>query len=222
MFDRIAPAYDLLNSVLSLGIDTRWRKKAIAELPASANSLHILDIATGTGDMCIQARKRYPHYQYTGLDLSDGMLEIGRQRLKKMDILGIELIQGDSEQLDFGDDRFDAVMAAFGVRNFENLDKGLQEIYRVLKPGGKLIVLEFSRPRIFPFRQLFGFYFKNMLPLIGSWGSKDAQAYKYLYESVQQFPDYDRFTDRLTACGFHSVGYHSLSLGICCVYTGLK
>lgn len=222
MFDRIAPEYDKLNSVLSLGIDTRWRNKAIAELPESSASLHILDIATGTGDMCIQARKRYPHYHYTGLDLSDGMLEIGRQRLKKMDIQGIELIQGDSEHLAFHSDRFDAVMAAFGVRNFENLDQGLQEMHRVLKPGGKLVILEFSRPRIFPFRQLFGFYFKNMLPLIGSWGSKDAQAYKYLYESVQQFPDYDRFTDRLTACGFRSASFHSLSLGICCVYTGLK
>ncbi|MEO6190211.1 MAG: bifunctional demethylmenaquinone methyltransferase/2-methoxy-6-polyprenyl-1,4-benzoquinol methylase UbiE, partial [Saprospiraceae bacterium] len=203
MFDRIAPAYDTLNTILSLGIDKSWRKKAIAQLPTSTDSLCILDVATGTCDMSIQAAKRYPHYHFIGIDLSDGMLAMGRKRLIKLGLdQNIKIELGDSEELGFQDNTFDATMAAFGVRNFENLELGLRNMNRVIKKNGKIVILEFSKPKAFPFKQLFNFYFKNFLPLIGKFGSSDDQAYKYLYQSVQQFPDYERFLDKLREAGF--------------------
>jgi len=222
MFDGIAPYYDFLNRLLSLGIDTIWRKKAIAMLKDDQPK-QMLDIATGTGDLALEAYKQLKPDHIIGLDISQQMLEFGKEKISKKGLSDqISMVHGDSEQLPYEKDRFDAITAAFGVRNFENVDKGLKEMLRVLKPGGKLVVLEFTRPKFFPFKQLFNFYFANILPWIGKKKSKDKGAYKYLYESVQAFPDYDRFTDVLKQNGFRSTNWKSLSFGICAIYTAKK
>jgi demethylmenaquinone methyltransferase/2-methoxy-6-polyprenyl-1,4-benzoquinol methylase len=222
MFNKIAPYYDFLNRLLSLGIDTIWRKRAIAQLDAGQAKM-ILDVATGTADVALQTARQLAPDKIVGLDISTQMLDIGRTKIKKqgLDTI-IELQEGDSENLPFEDETFDAITVAFGVRNFENLEKGLQEMQRVLKKNGKLVVLEFSKPTIFPFKQLFNFYFKNILPLIGRITSKDPRAYKYLYESVQAFPDGDRFIDVLERTGYKSNKCIPLTLGICSIYVGDK
>lgn len=223
MFDNIAPYYDFLNHFLSLGIDKIWRKKAISILQEDAPK-YILDVATGTADVALETVKRVPEVdKIIGIDISNEMLEVGRQKIKKRQLTEtIELQQGDSENLPFEDNTFDAITVAFGVRNFEHLEKGLQEMNRVLKPNGKLVVLEFSKPRIFPFRQLFNAYFKYLLPTIGKIKSKDPRAYQYLYESVQVFPDGKDFVRILEKTGYKSNQWKSLSLGICAIYTGRK
>lgn len=222
MFDKIAPYYDHLNRVLSLGIDIIWRKKAIKML-AAENPKTILDIATGTADLAIEAARVIRPEHITGLDISANMLKIGNEKLIKLGLdKMIHLEQGDSENLHYASDSFDAVMAAFGVRNFENLEKGLAEMYRVLKPGGTLLVLEFSKPKHFPLKQMFNIYFKNILPVIGKIRSKDDKAYKYLYESVQVFPDYHHFTDILIKLGYSKANFKVLSAGICCIYFAKK
>ncbi len=222
MFDKIAPYYDFLNRLLTLRIDTIWRKKAINELK-DLDPKHILDVATGTGDLAIEAALRLNVEKIIGVDIAIKMLEIGKKKLIKKQLSSlIELQEGDSENLQFKDNSFDAITVAFGVRNYQNLEKGLEEMNRVLKKGGKLVVLEFSKPRIFPFKQLFNFYFKYILPLIGRITSKDPRAYSYLYESVQAFPDYDAFTSILEKCGYANCKWRSLSLGICSIYTGTK
>lgn len=222
MFDKIAPYYDHLNRVLSLGIDILWRKKAI-QLLKQAGPKTILDIATGTADLAIEAAKVIKPEKIIGLDISANMLKIGDEKILKKgfnEIISLEL--GDSENLRFDNHSFDAVMAAFGVRNFENLEKGLAEMYRVLRPGGTMMVLEFSKPKHFPLKQLFNLYFKNILPVIGKLRSKDEKAYKYLYESVQAFPDYEDFTKILKHLGFTQTDYKVLSAGICCIYIAKK
>lgn len=222
MFDRIAPYYDFLNHLLSLGVDIRWRKKAIRQL-ARIKPASILDVATGTGDLAFEAQRQFPDARITGLDLSPQMLELAsKKRERKQAVHPIDFVLGDSEGLPFADNNFEAVMAAFGVRNFEDLEKGLSEMFRVLKPGGMLVVLEFSKPRYFPFKQLYNFYFRYVLPQIGRFTSKDPKAYRYLYESVQVFPDYDSFTAILEKLGFVSCKFQPLSLGICCIYTASK
>jgi len=222
MFDRIAPKYDLLNRVLSFGIDTIWRKKAIALLNPQDHE-KILDVATGTADMCIEINKQLSPVEITGLDISSNMIEYGKVKIANKDLSHlIKLEVGDSENMRFADGYFDAATVAFGVRNFGNLKQGLKEMNRVLRPGGKIVVLEFSRPLYFPFKQLFNLYFKYLLPVIGKWSSNDQKAYKYLYESVQAFPDYDRFSDILREVGFRSVQWKALSLGICTIYSGEK
>jgi demethylmenaquinone methyltransferase/2-methoxy-6-polyprenyl-1,4-benzoquinol methylase len=222
MFDKIAPYYDNLNRVLSLGIDVLWRKKAVRLLSKSKPQT-ILDMATGTADLAIMAARIIKPDKIVGMDISANMLSFGREKITKMKLDHIiSLEQGDSENLSYNDSSFDAVMAAFGVRNFENLEKGLSEMVRVLKPGGSVVILEFSKPRIFPLKQLFNIYFKNILPVIGKLRSKDNRAYKYLYESVQVFPDYDSFTEILKKVGCHSAEYQVLSAGICCIYIGKK
>lgn len=222
MFDRIAPYYDLLNRVLSAGIDTIWRKKAIRMLAANSPN-EILDIATGTADLAIEAARTLKPAKIIGLDISANMLKIGEDKIRKKNLSQtISLEVGDSEQLRFSDASFDAVMAAFGVRNFENLQKGLSEMYRVLRPGGSIMVLEFSKPRIFPVKQLFNTYFKYILPVIGKIKSKDDKAYTYLYESVQAFPDYEDFNAILSKTGFKDPIYKVLSFGICCIYFAKK
>ncbi len=222
MFDNIAWKYDFLNRLLSLGIDKRWRKKAISTLE-NGSPARVLDVATGTADLSIELARRLPESQITGVDISEKMLDIGRKKVvkKKLD-QRIELLYGDSEALEFPDNHFDAVTAAFGVRNFENLEAGLQEMNRVLKPGGQLVVLEFSRPRIFPLKQLFNLYFRYILPTVGRLTSKDPRAYKYLYESVQAFPDYDRFLSVLKKLGYKKCEYIILTAGICCIYKAIK
>lgn len=220
MFDSISGKYDFLNRFLSLGIDISWRKKAIALLMKDQPK-HILDVATGTADFAIQAhRAGVP--EVTGIDLSEGMLQIGREKLKRQGLEHIRLIQGDSEALPFEDNKFDAVIVAFGVRNFENLSKGLSEMNRVLRPGGRLVVLEFSNPSKFPVKQLYQFYFKYILPFWGRLLSKHQSAYSYLPESVQAFPEGDAFLSLMKNTGYRESLDRRLSFGICSIYTGIK
>lgn len=221
MFDNISPKYDFLNHFLSLGIDIRWRKKAIKLLKEIQPKV-ILDIATGTGDFAIESLSLNPD-KVIGVDISEGMLNVGREKLKKRKLDNrITLQSGDSENLPFEDNMFDAIIVAFGVRNFENLEKGLAEMYRVLRPGGKVVVLEFSKPKSFPFKQLYNFYFKNILPTIGKTISKDNAAYTYLPESVKSFPDGAAFTSKLDTLGFKNTKCIPLTLGISSIYTGIK
>lgn len=221
MFDSISGNYDFLNHFLSLGIDIRWRKKAVKLLAPGKPKL-ILDVATGTGDFAIETLKLNPD-KVTGIDISEGMLEVGRKKMKDRGYDSkIELLSGDSENLPFEENKFDAVIVAFGVRNFENLEKGLAEMYRVLKPGGRLVVLEFSKPRMFPFKQLYSFYFNYILPKIGKLVSKDPAAYTYLPESVQAFPDGDSFVGILNRVGYKDTLCKPLTLGISSLYTGTK
>lgn len=222
MFNTIAPYYDFLNHLLSGGIDIIWRKKAIDYLKESNPKL-ILDVATGTGDVAITAANRLHPDRITGVDISTKMLEIGRQKIAKK---GLEKVitmeEGSAENLPYADNTFDAITVAFGVRNFEDLNKGLAEMNRVLKTGGTLVVLEFSQPGLFPFKQIFNMYFKYMLPLIGRITSKDPKAYQYLYESVQAFPAGNDFINYLHNNGYKSNKWIPLTLGICSIYLGKK
>ena len=222
MFDNIAPKYDFLNRLLSLGIDQIWRKKAVAQLPTGKDS-HLLDVATGTADLAIEMVRQGKAGAVIGIDIANEMLDIGRLKLRKRALDSrIDLRYGDSENLPFDGNTFDGMAVAFGVRNFENLQKGLEEIARVLKPGATAVVLEFSKPRAFPFKQLYDFYFRYMLPLVGKLTSKDPKAYRYLYESVQAFPEREDFLGRLVQAGFEQGRYQSLTLGICCIYVAKK
>lgn len=222
MFNNIAPYYDLLNRVLSLGIDRNWRTKAIKLLKEDQPKI-VLDVATGTADLALETEKLLNVEKIVGIDISTEMLAIGRKKIEKKNLQHIiTLEEGDSENLPFKDNTFDAITVAFGVRNFENLEQGLAEMLRVLKPNGKVIVLEFSKPRLFPFRQLFNFYFKYILPFIGKMTSKDPKAYQYLYESVQAFPDGSNFVAVLDKLGYQSTKTIPLSLGICSIYLGKK
>ncbi|MFD2248158.1 bifunctional demethylmenaquinone methyltransferase/2-methoxy-6-polyprenyl-1,4-benzoquinol methylase UbiE [Pontibacter ruber] len=221
MFNNIAGKYDFLNHFLSAGIDIIWRRKAISLLKAAQPKL-MLDVATGTGDFAIEALSLQPD-KIIGVDISEGMLAVGREKMAKKGLTHkIELQYGDSENLPFGDNTFDAITVAFGVRNFENLEKGLAEMYRVLKPGGTAVVLEFSNPRSFPMKQLYHFYSSNILPMIGKFVSKDNAAYTYLPESVQAFPDGQAFLNIYEKVGFKSTKWHSLTFGISSIYTGRK
>jgi demethylmenaquinone methyltransferase/2-methoxy-6-polyprenyl-1,4-benzoquinol methylase len=221
MFDNISHRYDFLNHFLSLGIDKAWRKKAI-ELLRPLNPKIILDVATGTGDFAIQALTLNPQKVY-GIDISEGMLDVGKKKIKERNLSDrIELQMGDSENLPFEENKFDAVTVAFGVRNFENLEKGLKEIFRVMKPGAKLIVLEFSRPRGFPMKQAYNVYFKTILPRIGRMISSDKSAYTYLPESVEAFPDGEDFLRILETVGFKHSQCKALTFGISSIYSASK
>lgn len=222
MFNKIAPFYDFLNRLLTLRIDILWRKKAIKLLKQN-NPKQILDIATGTADMSIMAAKILNPDHIIGMDISKEMLRVGQTKIDKKSLSDkITLELGDSENLHYRDGQFDTIMAAFGVRNFENLEKGLSEMNRVLATGGTCMILEFSKPTVFPLKQLFNIYFKYILPVIGKVTSKDPKAYEYLYESVQVFPDYDNFTSILKKTGFKDTSYKSLSFGICTIYLAKK
>jgi demethylmenaquinone methyltransferase/2-methoxy-6-polyprenyl-1,4-benzoquinol methylase len=222
MFDNIAPKYDFLNQLLSLGIHKGWRKKSVKLLlPSQPKTM--LDVATGTGDFAIEANKRLNPEKITGVDISEGMMKFGREKLKKLGLdRKIELLIGDSENLSFAENSFDAITVGFGVRNFENLEKGLSGMFRVLKPGGMLVVLEFSRPRKFPVKQLFNFYFNRVTPFIGKLFSKDNRAYTYLPESVNAFPDGENFISILEKTGFSDCSWQPLTFGIASIYTGRK
>lgn len=221
MFDSIAYRYDLLNHLLSGGVDFYWRHAAIETL-ASRKPKRILDVATGTADFAITALRLNPE-EVVGVDISEAMLEFGRRKLAaKMLSHKIRLEQGEAENLEFPDDHFDAAIVAFGARNFENLEGGLSEMRRVLKPRGTLVVLEFSRPRVFPFKQLYFFYFLNILPFVGRIVSKDKEAYRYLPDTVMQFPDGEEFLDLLRKIGFSSVKRRPLTFGIATIYCGEK
>lgn len=221
MFNSIAGKYDFLNHFLSAGIDIYWRKRAV-KVMAQNKPAFILDIATGTGDFAIEALQLNPQ-KIIGVDISEGMLAIGQEKIKKRNLTDkIQLQLGDSEDLAFSDNTFDGTMAAFGVRNFENLALGLQEMHRVLKPGGRVVILEFSKPRAFPLKQFYNFYFKQILPVFGKLISKDQSAYTYLPESVQAFPDGADFISILKQVGFKNTQWHSLTFGISSIYTGIK
>lgn len=221
MFNSIADKYDFLNHFLSAGVDIYWRKKAVDFL-AKTKPEYILDIATGTGDFAIEALRVKPK-KIIGVDISEGMLEVGRRKMLRKNLSHlIELKIGDSENLEFESDQFDAVIAAFGVRNFGNLEKGLSEMHRVLKPGGQVIILEFSKPTTFPFKQGYNFYFQHILPVFGKLISKDHAAYTYLPESVQAFPDGPDFVSILNQVGFKATAWHSLTFGISSIYIGTK
>lgn len=222
MFNNIAGKYDFLNHFLSLNIDKYWRRKAIANLRGQKIS-QVLDIATGTGDLAIEVNRQIKPLQIVGIDISEGMLNFGKEKIQKLGLSHVIKLQvGDSENIHFQDNTFDAVTVAFGVRNFENLSKGLSEIFRVLKPGGKLVVLEFSKPSVFPVKQLYPIYSEKILPLFGKIISKDKSAYTYLPESVKAFPDGKNFTDIMQTVGFKNVSYNILTFGIVSVYVGEK
>ncbi|GAA3926696.1 bifunctional demethylmenaquinone methyltransferase/2-methoxy-6-polyprenyl-1,4-benzoquinol methylase UbiE [Hymenobacter algoricola] len=222
MFNSIAGKYDFLNHFLSAGTDIYWRRKAVSELTA-LRPARILDIATGTADFAIESLRLSPETQVTGVDISEGMLEVGRRKLVQKGLTHrIQLELGDSESLPFPDDHFDAVTASFGVRNFENLQKGLREMHRVLRPGGKVVILEFSKPTAFPMKQAYNFYFKRILPVFGKLISKDRAAYTYLPESVQAFPDGPDFLAILQNVGFKTPAWQPLTFGISSIYTAQK
>ena len=222
MFDKIAFRYDFLNRFLSAGIDIGWRKKAIRQL-VSLKPEKILDVATGTGDFAITSFEILKPEKITGIDISDGMLEIGRKKIEKSGLQNsIELLNGDSEAILFDDNSFDAVTVAFGVRNFENLEKGLSEIRRVLKPGGKLIVLECTKPSLPVIKQLYNFYMKFITPKIGKIIAKNNEAYQYLNDSVLQFPEKESFVHILNQSDYRNAFYKTLTLGICTIYCAEK
>ena len=222
MFDKIAFRYDFLNHFLSAGIDVSWRKKAIKHLK-ELNPKIVLDVATGTGDVAILTYKILKTEKIIGIDISDGMLEIGQKKIIKLGLKNhIELLKGDSETISFGDNTFDAVTVAFGVRNFENLEKGLQEILRVLRPGGKLVILEFSRPALPVIKNVYNFYLNVIAPKVGTIISKNKNAYQYLNDSVQKFPERKIFINILNQLGYRNTLYKTLSLGICSIYCGEK
>ncbi len=222
MFDKVANRYDLLNSVLSLGIHKGWRKKCMGILQKK-NPRIILDVATGTADFAIEcARNLYPE-KITGIDISEGMMQFGREKLKKlgMDQL-IQLQYGNAETVDFPDNSFDAIVVGFGVRNFQNLEKGLANLHRVLKPGGQLVVLEFSYPRNWLIKAGYNFYFSYIIPIVGKLFSKDTRAYTYLTESVKAFPDNEKFVGILNKLLYKNTYFKPLSTGIAAIYYGEK
>jgi len=222
MFDKIAFRYDFLNHFLSAGIDVGWRKKAIKQL-RSLDPKSILDVATGTGDMAILASKLLTAEKIIGIDISDGMLEIGKKKIEKLGLQQrIELLKGDSETIIFNSNSFDAVTVAFGVRNFQNLELGLSEIKRVLKPGGKLIVLECTKPKLPVIKNFYNLYLNVIAPWIGRVISKNKNAYQYLNESVQKFPEGKDFVQILNKLGYKNASCKTLSLGISSIYCGEK
>lgn len=221
MFDNIAPKYDFLNHFLSLGIDKLWRKKAVRILKANQPK-RILDVATGTGDFAIAA-SRLEVDEIVGFDLSEQMIRVGEQKVKKLKLDSlIHFLKGDSEEMPFEDASFDAITVAFGVRNFETLQKGLDEFYRVLRNEGVAIILEFSKPKYFPFKQLYRFYFFHILPFVGGLISKDSSAYSYLPESVMAFPDDQEMLNILNRTGFSEVSQKRLTFGIATIYIARK
>ncbi len=222
MFDNIAGRYDFMNRFLSGGIDVYWRKAAIKRLK-DIDPNRILDIATGTGDLAILAARYFPKARITGIDISTGMLECGRKKIANLLLNNkIELLEGDSEAINFDEGTFDAVTVAFGVRNFANLQKGIGEMHRVLKPGGRMVILEFSKPCQRIFKTLYAFYMKVVAPGVASWVTRNKQAYQYLHNSVKAFPEGEEFLHVLQQSGFKEISLNRLSLGICTIYCGTK
>ncbi len=222
MFDKIAFRYDFMNRFLSGGVDIYWRKRAIAELKDVRPKL-VLDVATGTADVALLLQKYLDPEKIIGIDISEGMLELGRQKIEKQKLKDkIELRAGDSEAIKFPNNTFDAITVAFGVRNFEHLQQGLGEMFRVLKPGGKLVVLEFSKPKKRFFKSLYNLYMKVIAPQAGKWFSKNKDAYQYLTKSVKAFPDGHDFLHILKQTGYTDTYLKTLSLGICTIYCGRK
>jgi demethylmenaquinone methyltransferase/2-methoxy-6-polyprenyl-1,4-benzoquinol methylase len=222
MFDRISGNYDKVNRVLSARTDIGWRKKAL-KLLKKDRPVKMLDVATGTGDMAILANRILAPRSIIGIDISASMLEIGRKKIEKQGLTErIKLEQGDSETINYAQNSFDAVTAAFGVRNFENLEKGLAEMLRVLKPGGRIVILEFSKPRSKLISKFYNLYMKVVAPRVAGWFRQNKQAYHYLNESATAFPDRQSFIEILKKVGFGETRFTPLSFGICCIYSGRK
>ena len=221
IFNDIAPKYDLLNHLLSMNIDKGWRRKAMREIGENGKG-KLLDVACGTGDFAIAA-SRAGVKKVIGIDISANMVEIGCKKVRELGLeTRIELQSGDSEHINFPDSTFDTVTVAFGVRNFEHLELGLKEMCRVLRSGGKVIILEFSMPECFPMKQLYRFYFRHILPTVGGWISGNKDAYVYLPESVMKFPQGNAFLKIMAECGFTQVQQRKLTFGIASLYIGLK
>lgn len=221
MFNKISKRYDFLNHFLSVGIDKIWRKKAVRML-REIEPKRILDLATGTGDFALELLSLKPS-EIVGMDISEGMLEVGREKMEKRGVSSIISMRlGDSENLPFEDNYFDALTVGFGVRNYENLEKGLAEMLRVVRPGGKLIILEFSKPKKFPIKQYYAFHSRYIIPFFGKRISKDEKAYAYLPESVAAFPEGKDFTNILEKLGYKQVRTRLVSGGIATIYSGLK
>ena len=221
MFDNIANRYDLLNSILSLGIHKGWRKKCV-NLLRSKQPARILDVATGTGDFAIACATLQPK-EIIGIDISEGMMQFGREKLEKLNLQKlIRLESGNAETVNYPDNSFDAIVVGFGVRNFQHLEKGLSNLYRMLKPGGTLVVLEFSYPRNVLVKSVYNFYFSYITPFIGKLFSKDTRAYSYLTESVKAFPNNEKFTEIMNTIGYTQTSYRLLSFGIAAIYSGNK
>ena len=222
MFDNIAPAYDQLNHTLSWGIDKSWRKKAIQWLKPF-NPQRMMDVATGTGDFAIQACRVLNPKELIGTDISEGMMNVGRQKVKEAGLESrISFAKEDCTALSFPDNRFDAITVAFGVRNFEDLDKGLKEMHRVLSDNGKLVILELSEPEWFPMKQLYALYSKVVIPTLGKLLSKDRSAYTYLPQSIKAFPQGEVMREIILKAGFSEARFKRLTLGICTLYTATK
>ncbi len=222
MFDSIAFRYDFLNRFLSAGIDVGWRKKAINQIK-TIQPKKVLDVATGTADVALMTFKMLHPEKIIGIDISEGMLELGRQKIEKLGLTNsIELLKGDSENISFEDNSFDAITVAFGVRNFENLEMGLKEMHRVLRPGGKLVVLEFSKPKQTVFKIFYNLYMNHIAPSFGKAFSKNDNAYQYLNDSVQAFAEGETFLTIMKDAGFTDTYLKSLTLGICSIYCGSK
>jgi demethylmenaquinone methyltransferase/2-methoxy-6-polyprenyl-1,4-benzoquinol methylase len=222
MFNDIAFRYDFINRFLSVGIDVQWRKKAIRQL-AEIKPQTVLDVATGTADVALLSYKMLHPNKIVGIDISEGMLEFGRKKIAKAGLeSSIELFTGDSEKINFPDNSFDAVTVAFGVRNFEHLDKGLKDMYRVLKPGGKVVILEFSKPKQTAFKGIYKLYMNIIAPGFGKMFAKNKDAYQYLNGSIQAFPEGQTFLNIMHEAGFTQTYLKTLSLGICTIYCGSK
>lgn len=222
MFDRISGNYDKVNRFLTARTDLGWRKKALRMLKKDKPDF-LLDVATGTGDMALLAYRLLKPGKIKGIDISSSMLEQGRKKIEKEGLAGkIELEQGDSETINYAQNTFDAVTAAFGVRNFENLEKGLAEMLRVLKPGGRLVILEFSKPRSKLINKFYKLYMKIVAPRVAGWFKQNKQAYHYLYDSATAFPERQSFIEILKKVGYTDTGFKPLSFGICCIYSGRK
>lgn len=222
MFDAIAPRYDLLNRVLSFGIDVWWRKRAVALLKEE-NPRRILDVATGTADLALEAQQTLQADKVIGVDISEEMLAFGRKKIAARGLSDrVVLCTGDAQKLPFSDNQFDAALVAFGVRNFEDLDAGLTDMRRVLRPGGSLVVLEFSQPQVFPVKQAYQFYSRHILPRVGRLVSKNEGAYQYLPDSVAAFPSGPDFLGRMRAAGYTDLQWKPLTFGIASLYYGRK
>ncbi|HEX6332929.1 MAG TPA: bifunctional demethylmenaquinone methyltransferase/2-methoxy-6-polyprenyl-1,4-benzoquinol methylase UbiE [Flavisolibacter sp.] len=222
MFDKIASRYDFMNRFLSAGTDVGWRRAAIRMFRNDRPAV-LLDVATGTGDMAIMAAKMLRPVRIVGIDISEKMLELGRKKVDQQQFgTKIELLSGDAETINFDDNTFDGVMVAFGVRNFENLEKGLKEILRVMKPGSQLVVLEFSKPRVPGIKTLYNLYMGIVAPQVAKWFTQNKRAYEYLNESARKFPDRQLFVDILKRNGYSDTFHKPLSLGVCCIYSGRK
>lgn len=222
MFDNIAPAYDQLNHTLSLGIDKSWRRKAIDWLKPYRPQ-RIMDVATGTGDFAILACRELQPEHLVGTDISEGMMNVGREKVKKAGLSGkISFAREDCTSLSFADHSFDAITVAFGIRNFDDLDKGLSEMCRVLKPGGHLVILELTTPERFPMKQLFAVYSRLVIPTLGKLFSKDNSAYTYLPQTIKAFPQGEVMKGVISRAGFGEVRFRRLTFGICTLYTATK